>query len=58
MFRRDDLRSSKSVTRGTDFAELLLQTETYRQDVLRHIEGALRTPDHVHVGKSDTRELY
>ena len=32
-FRRDDLSLSKSVTRGTDFAELLLQIEINRQAV-------------------------
>ena len=33
IFRRDGLRLSKSVTRETDFAELLLQIEINRQAV-------------------------
>ncbi len=31
IFRQDGLRLSKSVTRGTDFAELLLQIEIILQ---------------------------
>ena len=31
IFRRDDLRLSKSVTRETDFAEQLLQIEIFQQ---------------------------
>ena len=31
IFRQDGLRLSKSVTRGTDFAELLLQIEIFLQ---------------------------
>ena len=34
IFRRDDLRLSKSVTRGVDLAELLLQIKIIQRDGL------------------------
>ena len=49
---------SRSVTSRPDLGGQVLQIEIFGQDVLRHIEGALRTPEHVHVGKAGTRELY
>lgn len=34
------------------YGRYLLQIETFGQGVIRHIEGVLRTPKHVHVGKA------